>query len=214
MMPNSPSPFQMRDWNKVAIGYDSLAFDLNATGQYLPLSWLYGNTINYPNHQSFGIDSYVGWYSSGGWGEAINVLAAVVGASLAGIDKSNQNGHNWVLYCEEFFNKRPEENVYLNLPVTNSGSDWWYDTMPNVFFYQLYDMYPVTGDFAYQFTTVADRWLEAVEAMGGSTTPWDVPYMNYRGWYLETMSPNTTGVPEPEAAGAIAWILYNAFVET
>ena len=136
IMPNIPSPFQMRDWKKIAIGYDSLVFDLNATGQYLPLSWLYSNTINYPNHQSFGIDSYVGWYSSG-WGEGINCLAAVVGASLSGIDKSNQNGQNWVLYCEEFFNNRPQENVYLNQPVISSGNDWWYDTMPNIFFYQL-----------------------------------------------------------------------------
>lgn len=214
MMPNMPSPYQMRDWKKVALGYDSLTFNLNASGQYLPLSWLYSNTINYPNHQSFGMDSYVGWNAHGGWGEAINVLAAVVGASLMGIDKSSQNGHNWVLYCEEFFNRRPEENVYLNSPVTSSGSDWWYDTMPNVFFYQLYALYPGTGDFAYQFTTVADRWLEAVEAMGGSATPWSAPYMNYRGWYLETMTPNISGVPEPEAAGALSWILYHAFVET
>ena len=115
---------------------------------------------------------------------------------------------------EEFFNRRPEENVYLNTPVTSSGNDWWYDTMPNVFFYQLYDMYRNTGDFDYQFTTVADRWLEAVEAMGGSTTPWQKPYMNYRAWHLATMTPNTGGVSEPEAAGAVAWLLYNAYVET
>jgi hypothetical protein len=50
--------------------------------------------------------------------------------------------------------------------------------------------------------------------MGGSTTPWHVPYMNYRAWNLKTMKALTTGVPEPEAAGAIAWILYNAFLET
>ncbi len=213
LMPDLPTPYQMRNWKQVALGYDSLVFDLNLQGQYLPLSWIDFNTINYPNHESFGIDSYVGTFAQNS-GEAINVLAAVVGATLIGIDKSNQNGHNWVLYCEEFFNRRPQENVYLNQPVANSGSDWWYDTMPNVFFYQLYDMYPGTGDFPYQFTTVADRWLAAVEAMGGSTMPWHVPNMNYRGWYLETMTPNSSGVVEPEASGAIAWLLYNAFVNT
>jgi hypothetical protein len=56
--------------------------------------------------------------------------------------------------------------------------------------------------------------LKAVEKMGGSTTPWRMPNMNYRGWHLSTMIPNTTGVPEPEAAGAIAWLLYNAYIET
>ena len=84
-MPNMPSPYNMRNWKQVALGYDSLTFDLNASGQHLPLSWIYSNTVNYQNHESFGIDSYVGWFSSGS-GEAINVLAAVVGASLAGIE--------------------------------------------------------------------------------------------------------------------------------
>jgi len=209
-MPNMPSPYKMLDWKRVALGYDSLVFDLNRQGQYLPLSWLDFNTINYPNHESFGIDSYVGTFAPNS-GEAINVLAAVVGGILIGIDKSNQNGHNWVLRCEEFFNNRPQESVYLNNPVTSSGSDWWYDTMPNIFFYQLYDSYPNTGDFDYQFTKIADQWLTAVQKMEGRTNPWHIPFMNYRGWYLETMTPNSTGVPEPEAAGAIAWLLYNAY---
>ncbi|MDZ7376989.1 MAG: T9SS type A sorting domain-containing protein [candidate division KSB1 bacterium] len=212
-MPNQPVPYSMRNWKQVAMGYDSLVFNLDLKGQYLPLIWLDSSTVNYPEHPSFGLYSAVG-IPNQTVGEAINVLPAVIGASLVGIDKSNQNGHNWVLYCEEFFNRRPEENVYLNAPMTSSGSDWWYDTMPNVFFYQLYDLYPNTGDFAYQFVTVAERWLEAVERMGGSTTPWTRPYMNYRAWKLATMSPLSTGVPEPEAAGAIGWLLYHAFVET
>jgi hypothetical protein len=214
-MPNMPSPYEMRNWKQVALGYDAFVFDFNLTGQYLPLIFWSTNTVNYPNHNSFGLHTVVGtpYLNSA---EAINVLPAVISASLVGINKSNQNGYNWVLMCEEFFNKRPEENVYLNSPVASSGSDWWYETMPNVFFYQLYDMYPNTGigDFAYQFTTVADRWLEAVLTMGGSTTPWHRPYMNYRAWKLSTMTPLATGVPEPEAAGAIAWLLYNAYVET
>ena len=136
--------------------------------------------------------------------EAINVIPAVIGASLAGVDKSDQNGHNWVLYCEEFFNRRPEEYVYLNHPVSQSGDDWWYSTMPNIFFYQLYALYPQTGDFSFQFTSVADQWLRAVQTMGGQSTPWRLPNMNYRGWYLSTMTPYDEGVRHPEAAGAKA----------
>ncbi len=213
MMSNMPIPYQMRDWRQVTLGYDALVFDLNAVGQYLPLIWLNTNTVNYPNHDSFGLHTVVGTPNPFS-GEAINVLPAVIGASLVGVNKSDQNGHNWVLGCEEFFNRRPEENLYLNSPIYDSGQDWWYDTMPNVFFYQLYDLYPNTGDFAYQFTTIAERWLAAVKKMGGSSTPWTKPSMNYRAWIFSTMKPLTTGVPEPEAAGAIAWILYQAFVET
>ena len=212
-MPDIPSPYLMRNWKQVALGYDSLVFDFNRTGKYLPLVVLNSNTINYPLQESFGLHTVVGTPYPGS-AEAINILPAVIGATLAGIDKSNQNGRNWVLMCQEFFNKRPQENVYLNNPVTSSGSDWWYDTMPNIFFYQLYDLYPDMGDFSNQFRSVADRWLEAVTAMDGSDTPWHQAYMDYRAWALSSMTPLTVGVREPEAAGAVAWLLYNAFLET
>jgi len=171
-MPNMPSPFLMRDWKQVAVGYDAFVFDLDKEGEYLPLVWLNSSPVNYPEHDGFGLETVVGTPRQHS-GEAINVLPALVGATLAGIDKRDQNGYNWVLMAEEFFNRRAEENVYLNLPITSSGDDWWYETMPNVFFYQLYDLYrhpEHPGDFENQFTTVADRFLEAVETMGGKAT--------------------------------------------
>ncbi len=212
-MPNMPQPYEMRDWKAVAIMYDELVFDLNASGQHLPLTTIVENTINYPEHPTFGIQSYVGTNQPPGL-EAINVIPSVVGATLTGIDKSNQYGYNWPLLCEEYFNRRPSENVYLNNPNASSGYDWWYETMPNIFFYQLNELYSHTGDFNQQFTTIADRWLEAVLAMGGFDAPWTVPYMNYRAFRLSNMTPLESGIREPEAAGAIGWILYNAFVVT
>jgi len=203
-MPNRPFPYLMRDWKRVAQGYDSLVFNPNLSGTHLPLVSL---------SQGFGLSSYVGRPSSESR-EAINCLAAVVGASLVGVDKTNQYGSNWVLLCQDWFNRNPQESVYLNNPGASSGSDWWYDMMPNVFFYQLYSMYPNVGDFQHQFTTVADRWLAALKAMGASTAPWGLANVDHRAWYLSTMTPNNASVHEPEAAGAIAWILYNAFVQT
>ncbi|MBT3683153.1 MAG: laminin G [Candidatus Marinimicrobia bacterium] len=212
-MPNFPQPYLMRDWQETAINYDNFIFDFNQSGEYLPLIWWNENTTNYPEHNSFGLHTVVGTTSPNS-SEAINLLAAVVGASLSGVDKSSQEGNDYVLMCEEYFNNRPEENVYLNHPVTSSGNDWWYDTIPNILFYQLYDLYPDTGQFNSQFESVADRWLEAIEAMGGGTTPWQIPFMDYRGWYLETMTANNSGVHEPEAAGALAWIQYNAYIKS
>ncbi len=212
-MTNMPVPYEMRNWKQTAQGYDNFIFNLNLTGQYLPLIWLNNNTINYPEHNSFGLHTVVGTTAPSS-SEAINLLPAVVGATLSGIDKSNQNGYNWVLMCEEYFNKANNADVYLNHPNGSNWDDWWYDIMPNVFFYQLYDQYPSTGDFQNQFNKVAQRWLAAVSVMGGSTTPWTVPYMNYRAFNLMTMTPYASGVVEPEAAGALAWIFYNAYTET
>ncbi len=210
MMPDFPQPYLMRDWSGVAQGYDSLVFNQNLTGTHLPLVFFRSPSTNYPAHSSFGLHTAVGTTNSSA-GEGINVIPAVVGASLSGIDKSNQFGQNWVLMCEEFFNRRAEENIYLNHPVTSSGHDWWYETMPNLFFLQLNDLYPFQGDFGNQVSLMADQWHTAVAAMGGSATPWSVPYMNYRAWKMSTMTPLESGVKEPEAAGAIAWILSNAY---
>lgn len=212
-MPDLPSPYLMRDWEEVTIGYDEFVFDFNADGEYLPLLFFRNNTVNYPGDISFGLHTVVGTTSPTS-GEAINVIPAVVGARLVGIDKSNQNGYNWVRMCREYFNNRPEQNVYKNHPVDDTYDDWWYETMPNVFFYQLYDLYPNTDDFDFQLRSVADQWLRAVEAMGGSSIPWNVPNMDYSGWNLSNMTPHIGDVKEPEAAGAIAWLLYNAYKET
>lgn len=214
LMPNQPTPYNMRDWQTVALRYDSFVYDLQKTGQYLPLSFINPAGINYPQNQSFRQHTYVGANSPFG-NEAINVLPSLVGASLVGVDKRNQFGRNWVLMAQDFFNKANGENLYLNNPSTSSGNDWWYDMMPNVFFYQLYDLYPdLGGESDLQFTSIADRFAEAVRAMGGHDAPWHPAYMNYRAWRFQTMEPNASGVPEPEAAGAFAWVLYNAWKKT
>ncbi|MFH1121264.1 MAG: LamG-like jellyroll fold domain-containing protein, partial [Bacteroidota bacterium] len=215
-MPDSPLPFQIRDWNRVARDYDNFVFNQNKTGQYLPLSRLgIQGQFNYADNTPLFLDSYVGVDGHLNQAEAINIMPAIVGASLSGIDKSNQNGMNWVAMAKDFFNLKNGQNVYLNSYSTTSGGDWWYDIMPNVYFYQLHSLYPdAAPEFDTQFTTVADRWLYCVNQLGGSTTPWTLPNMNYRAFNLATGLPLTTGVPEPESAGSIAWLLYNAYLET
>ncbi len=212
-MPNLPQPYHMRNWKEVAKGYDSLVFNQSLSGEFLPLVFFRENSVNYPNDISFGLHTAVGTnYPTSG--EAINAMPAVIGATLVGIDKNNQFGHNWASMLKEFFNKRPQENIYLNHPVTSSGYDWWYETMPNVFFMQLKYLYPDIVEFEEQIGIMANQWLTAIRAMGASDTPWTVPYMNYRAWSMESMTPLDQGVKQPEAAGAIAWILYNAYGTT
>ncbi|MBT1711870.1 hypothetical protein KK062_26750 [Fulvivirgaceae bacterium PWU5] len=212
-MPNLPAPYVMRDWKDVARQYDAFVFSQTKTGTHLPLVGFAPAGVNYPALQPILLDTYVGT-NSNGQAEAINILPAVVGASLVGIDKVHQDGINWVEKIKDFYNARNGQDVYLNSYSALSGNDWWYDLMPNVFFYQLYTLYPTTPGFAEQYTRIADRWLEAVQQMGGKVAPWTVPQMNYRGWYLAESLGNTEGVKEPEAAGAIAWLLYHAYQTT
>jgi hypothetical protein len=105
-MPNRPSPYRLRDWKQVARDFDALAFDEDADGEYLPLIWFDTSDTNYP-FAGFGLFSGVGHFyqGSGIAREAITCIPAVVGASLVGIDKSDQNGRNWVTMCQKFFNR-------------------------------------------------------------------------------------------------------------
>jgi hypothetical protein len=216
LMPDLPSPLLIRDWKTVTHDYDSFVFDFNKTGSYLPLSRL-GTTgqFNYSDNTPLFLDSYVGADSHLNQAEAINIMPAIVGASLTGIDKSNQDGMNWVAMTKDFFNLKNGQNVYLNSYSTTSGNDWWYDVMPNVYFYQLKSLYPdAAPEFNSQFSSVADRWLYCVKQLGGKTTPWTNPDMNYRAFNLATGLPLSESVPEPESAGSISWLLYNAYLET
>jgi hypothetical protein len=215
-MPNLPHPYVLRDWKKVAIGYDSLVFDTGKTGAHLPLTAVSaGAGVNYPDVENIRMDTYVGHNSHGRSAEAIAIMPAVVGASLLGVDKTEQFNANWVVKVKDFFNKRNGQNVYLNNYSAGTGGDWWYETMPNIFFYQLLSLYPnADSDFSAQLTAVADRQLEVVFRLGGQLHPWQAPNMNYRAFNLLTGAPNAKGVPEPEAAGAIAWILYQAYTAT
>lgn len=215
-MPDLPTPLEIRDWETVTRDYDNFVFDLNKTGQFLPLArnGTQGQ-FNYSDNIPLFLDTYVGTGSHLNQAEAINIMPAMVGASLVGIDKSNQNGKNWVAASKDFFNQKNGQNVYLNNYSAKSGNDWWYDLMPNVYFYQLKALYPKAApEFDQQFITVADRWLYCVKQLGGSSSPWAVPNMNYRAFNLGTGLPLSTGVPEPESAGSIAWILYNAYLQT
>lgn len=212
-MPNQPSPYNVRDWREVAVQYDNFVYDVNKTGQYLPLITLKNNGTNYPQNPGFELVTYVGTNRTSS-NEAINVLPSLVGATLVGVDKTNHYGQNWVLMSQDFFNKNNGHLIYLNGVSSGSGGDWWYDLMPNVFFYQLYDLYPNIGDYEFQFTSVADRFAQSVRALGGNDAPWSPAFMNYRAFDFLTMQPNPNGVKEPEAAGAYAWVLYHAYKKT
>jgi len=215
-MPNMPVPYLMRDWKKVATDYDTFIFDTSHTGTYLPITRIStSNGINYPDVKTIRMDTYVGQSDHGNAAEAINIIPAVVGASLVGIDKTSHLNTNWVVKLKDFFNLKNGQQVYLNSYSTSTGDDWWYEIMPNVFFYQLFALYPLAdADFKTQFVTIADRELEVLYKLGGTVQPWNAPSMNYRAFNLMTGLPNATNVPEPEAAGSIAWLLYQAYTQT
>jgi len=213
LMPNLPQPFAMRDWKKVARDYDALVFDFNAKGQYLPLIW-WDDTKHNALLRGFGLPSYVGSprQTGGRHHEAINCMAAVVGASLVGIDKANQGGRNFVAMCQRYFNRDNGLNLYMNSVAHGTGGSFWYETYPSLLFAQLLHLVPGVGEFGQHLRLSADRMLGAVRVLAG---PEGVPDFNHTAFDYSKMAPADNGRwKEPDAAAGYAWFLYVAHVKT
>ena len=213
-MPNIPHPFQMKDWNALARSADRLLFDLEAQGEHLPLVWLDESRVN-NDRTGFGLPTYVGDGRSGGSGhEAIAAMGAVLGATVAGLDKT-AGSYNWVRMCEQYYNSKNSENLVLNYASTRSGNSFWYELWPHVLFYALADKYPGTGRLRRIVTDTAGAWYEACLAMGGGTDPWTVPDFNHTSFDFKTMKPaDNADWKEPDAAAGIAWLEYMAWTVT
>ncbi|MBE3578142.1 MAG: hypothetical protein IMX00_10695 [Limnochordales bacterium] len=223
LMPDAPATYVMRDWRQVARDYDSLVFDFTAVGEYLPLIQWDKSRRNF-DLDTFFLPSYVGDYRQGpGSQEAINVLAALLGATLVGIDKSNQQGYNWVLMASQFFNPGDSQRVVLNNIGGRSGSSFWYEIYPAILFFALVDKYPkVAGielplswgegglsmrDMMYE---TADRYCLAVAKLVGRDGR---PDFEYTAFDFARGEPVWNGRwTEPDAAAGIAWLEYMAYV--
>jgi hypothetical protein len=209
LMLNIPQPFKVIDWRARAVAYDRFVFDFNAKGQYLPLIWIDNSRINI-DRPAFGLYSYVGDKRQGGANhESVNVMGAVLGATVAGIDKSRQE-HNYVLMCEAYTNRRNGSNLVLNNVDQGTGGSFWYEIWPHILFYALADRYPGMGQMDAILKTTADRWSEAVRSMGG---PDGRPNLDHTAFNFKTMKPVDNGQwREPDAAAGIAWLEYMAWV--
>ena len=212
-MPNHPRPYVMRNWAKVARDYDALAFNPRATGEHLPLIWRDTTKHNYP-FPGFGLPSYIGssYQTRDNQHESINCIAAVVGASLVGIDKSGPAGGNFVRMCQKYFNKDNGQRLYLNHTACGTGQSFWYEAHPSLLFAQLLYLYPRAGELAGHMTIAADRMLEAVAKLTGKD---GIPNFNHTAFNYQTMAPVDNGRwKEPDAAAAYAWFLYMTAVKT
>ena len=208
-MPAFPKPYSMKDWNATARGFDKLAYDFKAKGQHLPLIW-WDNSRTNMDRTGFGIPSYVGPVRKGASHEAITTMGSVLGATFAGIDKA-KGRHNWVLMCEQYYNKKNGQNLVLNRPNTRAGGSFWYDVFPHIMFYTLVDRYPGVGQMKPIMKTTADRWYQACWRMGGKDGRAN---FNHTGFDFRKMKPvDNKRWKEPDAAAGIAWLQYMAWMK-
>lgn len=215
-MPNLPNPFKIMDFKNLAKGFDSLVFDDTQTGEYWPLIWKDDSRKNF-NQETFGIYTAMGDlrqgpdHNNGIFHESLATIGSVFGATLVGIDKSNQNGKNYVFMLKNYFNSDTNWNIVMNntcpeVALLGGGyaRDWWYDVYPNVLFYGLANFYPEEKDFSKIMRSVADKFYEADSVMAG----------NYAHSYFDyaKLEPKDNWIcKQQDAAAGHAYVLYSAY---
>lgn len=214
-MADLPGPFKIIDWNEMALKFDRTVYDFNAQGKYWPLVWVDSTRRNF-DQPVVGIYTAIGDVRQGSnnkgmFHESLANMGAVLGATLVGIDKSDQNGLNYVSMLKNYFNRETGWNIMMNntapevaLLGGGYGRDWWYDVYPNVLFYAIYEKYPDEPDFDMIAKSIAEKFYQADSILEGN--------YNYSYFDYGKMKPMNTAIcAQPDAAAGHAYVLYSAY---
>jgi hypothetical protein len=216
-MPNHPTPYAYKDWRQTTRDFDKYIFDFNQKGTHLPFIWLDGKGRNYPD-TTFGIYTALGdirmgaAVNNGENHEALGALGAVLGATLIGIDKSKQDGRNYVRMLRNYYNKDNGWHVIMNFTNKGAhigggyGNDFWYEVHNNVLFYSVANFYPNEPDFDDILRGIAEQFYKSDSVMGKS--------YSYSFFDFKNMKPEKNHIPTQEdVAGGYAFVLYAAWIK-
>ena len=215
-MPDIPVTYQMQDWKKKARDFDKFVFDWENTSKVGPLIWL-DNARRNIDQPTFGLYTAVKDIrqgknvNNGEFHESLNSLAAILGAGLVGIDKTNQDGYNYVKMAQNYFNSDTGWNIVMNNTTSSVGSkgggygrDWWYDVLPNALYYAVCDVFPgVDGAESIQ-KSIAEQFTKADSVLNGN---YDYSYFDYG-----KMRGGINHIPfQQDVAGGHAYVLLCAY---
>lgn len=215
-MANLPQPLKIIDWKLMAQKFDKTIYNFQATGDYWPMIWMDSTNKNF-DQPVMGIYTAVGdvrqgkQHNKGMFHEALANMGSVLGASLIGIDKSKQNGMNYVSMLKNYFNRDTKWNIMMNntapevaLLGGGYGRDWWYDVYPNVLFYAICEQYPNEKDFDWIAKSIAEKFYKADSILKGD--------YNYSYFDYAQMKPMKNQIcAQQDAAAGHAWVLYAAY---
>ncbi|MCD6091004.1 MAG: hypothetical protein J7J72_05855 [Bacteroidales bacterium] len=215
-MPNLPIPFKIIDFNQLAKDYDAKVYDVNQTGKYWPLIWKDNSRKNF-DQETYGIYTAMGDARQGIenydgiFHESLTSIGSVLGASLVGINKSEQNGEDYVGKLKNYFNSETHWNIIMNNTcpeVAQLGGgyarDWWYDVYPNVMFYAVADFYPEEQDYETILRSVANQFYLADSTLNGNYA--------YSFFDYSSMQPTKNWIcTQQDAAAGHAFVLYSAY---
>lgn len=202
--PATPGGF---NWRQRALDYDSFVYDWDPSGEGHPTILLDETHLNMDS-DTYKMPVYYAdtRFEVDGYQEAINQIASVVGATLVGVDKSAQDGFDYVSMLRTFFHD--DLGIAMNNPFdrTGGGADtFWYTTTANVLYYMLGSQYPDSPEMAQSLRSIADSHYDMVVALGGANADF-----TGQGFSFETMTINPGNRNEggDAAAGTAAILLW------
>ena len=202
-IPNRPRMIHLRDWTQVALHFDRLVFSDDYVAPFFPLLWWDDENRN-QRGRMFGLPSYVGAVAGGGRHEAINCVAAVLGATLVGVDKRHDRATNWVRMLEGYF--QSESRLFLNRTNGMAGQSFWYDVYPHILLYALSAYYPQERGIAAIVEVTAARWLEAAESLMGADVSLACEITAFDFQHMRGVA-NGKWI-EPDGLAGMAWLLF------
>ncbi len=215
-MPDTPEPYKMLNWGELARHFDQYVFNHDARGDHMPFIWLDDSGRNF-DQQTFGLFTAIGdvrqgpGTHGGEFHEAINTLGALMSAGLVGIDKRDQDGFNYVLMAQNYFNSDNGWNIVMNNTSERVGHlgggyarDWWYDIFPNMLFYAVNDLFPGVERADSIMRIVADQFMQADSVLNGN--------YHYSFFDYSEMEGRRSHIPfQEDAAAGHAWVLLSAY---
>jgi hypothetical protein len=216
-MPNLPEPYKMLDWHEKAMAFDKVVYDFTLEGDFQPFIWMDDSKHNIPQ-QTYGLFTVIGDVRQGPgrnaeYHEALCSLGSLMGAGLVGIDKTKQNGFNFVKMAQNYFNSDNGWNIVMN--NTNPrvamlgggyGRDWWYDVFPNMLYYSVCSLFPGVENSKSIQHMVAEKFYKADSTLNGN---YDFSYFDY-----SQMKGMRNNIPyQQDASAGHAYVLLCAYKE-
>ena len=221
--------YEYKDWEQTTVDY--INYVLNADNKFEGMD-ARNNTVTSPigrimpsrnmdiyfrtsGSTAWGIPSYIGRPSEdGSAGEGINVIAAILSASMVRLDMTHYSvdggatHRNYVRDMVNYYNVGNGEKVVLNGTSQRTGQTFWYEILPNCLFISIYQYYPDETYLKDITITSAQQWMKVVDALGGADA-------NFNGTTSFSLSKNEKVYNgkwiEPDGAAGIAYILYGAY---
>ncbi len=229
-MPFVSTNYVYEDWNARAKKLDALLFDFAKSPEYVEPSYdpPYG-PIGYwdKNNSTFGLPSYLGHINDEktdgtmrpGRQESLPVVNSVFGASLCGIDKSNQTfvsdsgqscTYDFVSMLKPYYNAKYQ--VFSNNIGGAPGDSFWYDLYPNILISRIAELYPEIRDDEYDGLSLrqmllnsADKWMTVSKKM------LQTDKITYSGYDFDAGTFSTVSTHIEPPVGGFLYIFYNAY---